>query len=212
MGMWSFIVGTVDFATQYGWRLAYAFAAMTALEIAFPAAGRGGWLDRARSLSFWMAYVALTAIGMTLFLRAWSILGWRPLFSLRFVGAPIIGLMLTDFFYYWFHRLQHRSAWLWRFHAVHHSIANMSAVNSPHHFTEELFRIPFVVVPVALLFQVDTWFPVAVMTVIGMHGYYIHSSTRLHFGRLGWIVNDARMHCGCTIPLPPSIATAISHP
>jgi sterol desaturase/sphingolipid hydroxylase (fatty acid hydroxylase superfamily) len=34
-------------------------------------------------------------------------------------------ILLSDFFVYWGHRLQHRSALLWRFHSVHHSAEHL---------------------------------------------------------------------------------------
>jgi len=34
-------------------------------------------------------------------------------------------LVLYDFLYYWFHRLQHVVPWLWRYHFVHHSEENI---------------------------------------------------------------------------------------
>src|SRR5262245_35987243 len=34
-------------------------------------------------------------------------------------------IVLSDFFVYWGHRLQHRVGFLWRFHAVHHSAEHL---------------------------------------------------------------------------------------
>jgi sterol desaturase/sphingolipid hydroxylase (fatty acid hydroxylase superfamily) len=182
-----------DFISQYAWRLCYSFAALTVLECVFPTV-RGSFTDRARAIGFWAVYLILTTAGMSLFLIEFSRLGWHPLFDLDFIGAPFVGLMIADFFYYWFHRVQHRNGWLWRFHAVHHSFRDMNAVNSPHHFTEELFRIPFVMLPTLLLFRVGGATPALLMTVFSLHGYYIHSSTRLSFGPLRWLITDNRMH------------------
>ncbi len=38
------------------------------------------------------------------------------------VGGALVGLLLTTFVAYWYHRAQHRLAWLWRLgHQLHHS-------------------------------------------------------------------------------------------
>jgi sterol desaturase/sphingolipid hydroxylase (fatty acid hydroxylase superfamily) len=38
------------------------------------------------------------------------------------VGGALVGLLLTTFVAYWYHRAQHRFAWLWRLgHQLHHS-------------------------------------------------------------------------------------------
>ena len=34
-------------------------------------------------------------------------------------------VILSDFFVYWGHRLQHRVGWLWRFHSIHHSAEHL---------------------------------------------------------------------------------------
>src|SRR6476620_4311947 len=55
--------------------------------------------------------------------------GWMG--PLRWVPAVVFVVLANDFAGYWFHRLQHGP--LWRFHAVHHSIEEMHAVNSYGH-------------------------------------------------------------------------------
>jgi len=37
----------------------------------------------------------------------------------------IMLIILGDFYYYWMHRLFHRVPFLWKFHAVHHSIEEL---------------------------------------------------------------------------------------
>lgn len=191
--MREFFTIAFSFIGQYAWRLTYSFGLLTVLECLFPT-NRGGLKERARAVVFWAVYLALTTVGMSLFLEIFAWSGWQPPLTLDFIGAPVIGLVIADFFYYWFHRLQHRNAWLWRFHAVHHSFRNMSAINSPHHFTEEMFRIPLAILPVILLFRISGATPAWFMTILGIHGYYIHSSTRLNFGPLRWVLADNRMH------------------
>src|SRR5690242_18400889 len=34
-------------------------------------------------------------------------------------------ILLSDFFIYWGHRIQHRVGFLWRFHAIHHSAEHL---------------------------------------------------------------------------------------
>ena len=49
--------------------------------------------------------------------------GW--LAHQRPVAVALLGLVVFEFFAYWQHRAAHRWAWLWRFHAVHHSSATL---------------------------------------------------------------------------------------
>ena len=40
-------------------------------------------------------------------------------------GKILLGLLIGEVGTYWGHRLSHEIAWLWRFHAVHHSTSHM---------------------------------------------------------------------------------------
>ncbi|MFO1082023.1 MAG: sterol desaturase family protein [Reyranellaceae bacterium] len=132
-----------------------------------------------------------------------AILDLRPLtespsLGLRLAGwlAAALGIaMIGNFFYYWMHRAQHRFAWLWRFHAVHHSITEMSATASYHHVAEDLFQFVAVTLPMAILLGVESGpVPWLVLVLAGTHGFYIHSSSRLGLGPLRWVLCDNRFH------------------
>lgn len=47
--------------------------------------------------------------------------GRGPLSALPFWWQVVVYLLLSDFLLYWIHRIFHRSATMWRFHAIHHS-------------------------------------------------------------------------------------------
>lgn len=110
-------------------------------------------------------------------------------------GGPVLAAVAfalwVDLQFYVLHRFEHR--FLWRFHAVHHSIRHLSAANSYHHWTEALWltlaALPLMVVDVeigptmallALLFRFQQ--------------FYIHSSSRVHLGPLRWLLVDNRYH------------------
>jgi sterol desaturase/sphingolipid hydroxylase (fatty acid hydroxylase superfamily) len=108
------------------------------------------------------------------------------------LGGAAMFFLANDFLYYWCHRIQH-SRLLWRQHAVHHAIEDLNAANYLH-WTEELTRIPFMTLPLALL--VPGGLPVAAWaagftTLLSM---YIHSPTRLHFGPFWRVLYDNRFH------------------
>lgn len=101
-------------------------------------------------------------------------------------------LLLTDLLYYWMHRAQHSIPWLWRFHAVHHSVEKMGPGAGYHHLTEIPIKAALVGIPMALVIGKVGW-PVA-LVLISLHGGYLHSTTRLNFGWFAWIVADNRTH------------------
>jgi sterol desaturase/sphingolipid hydroxylase (fatty acid hydroxylase superfamily) len=110
------------------------------------------------------------------------------------IALPIVAALISEFFYYWFHRAQHAWPFLWRFHRVHHSIREMNAWNSVHHPTEEIFRIPFIAVPLALLGVSLGYIPALVLAILGMQGQFEHSCTRVHLGWFRYLVADNRYH------------------
>jgi sterol desaturase/sphingolipid hydroxylase (fatty acid hydroxylase superfamily) len=194
----------------FAWRIFYGSMLCFALELLFPT-GAASIAARARAALFWSIYIAITVSFFTIFNRLWSELNVHPLFDLRFAassgsrvslfelgrGAVIVlaVAMVGDWFYYWFHRLQHTSRLLWRFHEVHHSIKDLSAWNSNHNFTELIFRLPLIALPMNLLVHVGTGpVPSMVYVLLGMQGQFEHSATRLHFGFLRYLFADNRFH------------------
>jgi sterol desaturase/sphingolipid hydroxylase (fatty acid hydroxylase superfamily) len=112
--------------------------------------------------------------------------------ALSIVGGTAFVLLISDFLYYWFHRLQHTRL-LWRFHAVHHAIEDLNAANYAH-WTEEAWRLPFMTLPVALL--VPSGMPVwsVAAAIATLQSQYIHSPTRLHLGPMWRLIYDNRFH------------------
>lgn len=111
------------------------------------------------------------------------------------VAATLGVAVIADFFYYWTHRAQHTFGWLWRFHRVHHSVTEMSAINSYHHVTEDLFQYVGVTLPLAFLLGVAAGpVPWLLIVVFNTHTYFIHSSTRLNLGPLRYLISDNRLH------------------
>jgi sterol desaturase/sphingolipid hydroxylase (fatty acid hydroxylase superfamily) len=200
------LVGLEDFA----WRIFYGSMLCFALELLFPT-GAISIAARARAALFWSIYIAITVGFFTIFNRLWNGLNLHPLIDLSFAvpdgsrvslfelgrGAVIVFAvaMLGDLFYYWFHRLQHTSRFLWRFHEVHHSIKDLSAWNSNHHFTELIFRLPLIALPMNLLVHVSSGpVPSMLYVLLGMQGQFEHSATRVHFGFLRYLFADNRFH------------------
>ncbi len=64
----------------------------------------------------------------------------------------ILGFLLLEYFHYWWHRLNHHSAFLWRFHNVHHIDRDLDvSTASRFHFGELAFSSLFRVGEIYLL-------------------------------------------------------------
>lgn len=177
--------------------LAYQFigvALFLPLELAFPKV-RIPLVARVRGFIFLLAVAPVTALvaaGLETFKDAVGIDGLN--FS-HGLGAPVVASIALavwfDLQFYVIHRLEHR--FFWRFHAVHHSIRNLSAANSFHHWTEPLMGLT---VALPLLFiEVEIAPTLGFLTfLLNFWQFYIHSSSRVHVGPLRWLVIDNRYH------------------
>jgi sterol desaturase/sphingolipid hydroxylase (fatty acid hydroxylase superfamily) len=162
-------------------------------EILFPKA-RLSFTQRTSGFIFLLAtapVTALAAAGITWLRTALAI---EPL-ALHFAPNPFVASVLAalwvDLQFYTLHRIEHR--FFWRFHAVHHSIRNLSAANSYHHWSEAIMALS-VALPLMFL-------DVAIGPTLGLltflftyQQFYIHSASRPHFGPLRWILVDNRYH------------------
>ena len=164
-------------------------------ELAFPRA-RISFADRSRGILFLLVVAPFTALLSSILALMKSEFHIKPLLTLhQSFGAPVLAsialALWVDLQFYTLHRIEHR--FLWRFHAVHHSIRNLSAANSYHHWTEPLWlltlAIPltFVDVQIAPTLGLITF-------IFTYQQFYIHSASRPNFGGLRWLLVDNVYH------------------
>ena len=151
--------------------------------------------DRLRGFVFWPFLLVGNALAGLAVMATIKALGAQPVFDLgswpAWVRIPFF-VLVADFGFYWFHRLQHR--FLWRFHSVHHSIANLSAINSYHHWSEPAFVALLQSLPLVLLGFSPGPGSFLILLAVQAQPFLIHSATRLHLGPLGRFVIDGRYH------------------
>jgi sterol desaturase/sphingolipid hydroxylase (fatty acid hydroxylase superfamily) len=95
---------------------------------------------------------------------------------------------------YWAHRLTHQVPFLWRFHAVHHSIENMDWLASARvHPIDQVFTHGAVVIPLYLLGFGGGTFGGAVVffTLLAL---FQHANVRLRFPVVRWVINTPEWH------------------
>ena len=194
-------LGAIASDTYRGWILVLAL--LTAWELANPQ-GTQRLGSRLRGLLFWALFIPVASALHLLLAGAWAALGVRPLLSLplfqpiAFLGpvaalaAVLVAWAINDFFFYWCHRIQHR--FLWRWHAVHHSIRDLNAVNSYHHVSEALMSLVLFSVPTSLIVSDAAAAVPLIGLVMWLQIVWIHSPTRASLGPLrAWFV-DNRYH------------------
>ncbi len=195
------LLGGLAADSYLGWSLVLAL--LTAFELANPQ-GMQKVRSRVRGLAFWALFIPVASLLNLLLSGAWAALGIRPLLSLPLfaplaflgpvaaLGAVLVAAVINDFFFYWCHRIQHR--FLWRWHAVHHSIRDLNAVNSYHHLSEALMSLLLYSVPTSLIVTDAAAAVPLIGLVLWLHIVWIHSPTRASLGPLrAWFV-DNRYH------------------
>jgi sterol desaturase/sphingolipid hydroxylase (fatty acid hydroxylase superfamily) len=133
-------------------------------------------------------------------LLGWMV--WPPLQtwvgSLPFFAQLLLALLVTDIVQYWSHRAFHEIPFLWRFHAVHHSIEHMDWIAGfrMHLFELTLTRVLFLCT--LLLMGFDKAAMAAYVVVVGLQTVFNHANLKLPvaFGKapLKWFIVTPDFH------------------
>ncbi|MCB1563549.1 MAG: sterol desaturase family protein [Alphaproteobacteria bacterium] len=110
------------------------------------------------------------------------------------VVQATLGVVAAEFALYWAHRLAHEWPFLWRFHAIHHSVTKLWFVNTGRfHFIDSLVSIVLgmsVLLALGAPMEVVKWQAV-ITAFIGM---LTHCNVEMRFGPLSWIFNTPGLH------------------
>ncbi len=113
---------------------------------------------------------------------------WHPAIQV------IFGLLVAEFGLYWAHRFAHQWPFLWRFHAVHHSVVRLWFVNTGR------FHIMDAMVSISLgqAMLLIAGAPEFVMLWTAMLtpfiGFLTHCNIDMRFGLLSYIFNTPELH------------------
>lgn len=106
----------------------------------------------------------------------------------------ICAIIVADIGYYTAHRTSHAVPFLWKFHAVHHSIEEMDWLATHRvHPLDQIFTNTLSVLP---LYFLDFSFE-AVAIYLGIyqaHAILIHSNVKVSFGPLKWLIASPEYH------------------
>jgi Sterol desaturase len=183
-------------------------ALLTLLEFVLPAAGqrkplKGYILILNIGLLGALAGSVLAAMVGTFVVALGGLLGLGWI-DLRFstghgVGALIIAFLLSqliwDFFYYWLHRLQHESPFLWQEHKLHHMDEQFCASTSlRQHWLDSLLLGSAVTIPMAVLFKLDPLQGATGSSLGATWAAFVHANIRLHLGPVTFLLGNPQLH------------------
>jgi sterol desaturase/sphingolipid hydroxylase (fatty acid hydroxylase superfamily) len=111
------------------------------------------------------------------------------------VPLALLPLLIFDFFYYWLHRWQHTSRWVWEQHRLHHTEESMNVATSlRHHWLEEFLRSILIVAPMSLLFRITPIDAGVLTMLIGQWGYFTHANIRINCGPINRLFVSSQGH------------------
>jgi sterol desaturase/sphingolipid hydroxylase (fatty acid hydroxylase superfamily) len=120
-------------------------------------------------------------------LRQW--IGSRSL-----VWQIVVALAVGDLGVYVIHRLQHTVAWLWRFHAVHHSAEEMDWLVALRFHPIDLFLLRLVSLGALVALNLGPSAIGVFIAVSGWQGWLVHANVRLPYGPLRWLLASPEFH------------------
>jgi len=114
--------------------------------------------------------------------------------SQPFVIQLVEALVAADLLFYAAHRLFHSVPFLWKFHAVHHSIEEMDWLASARvHPFDQIVTKGASLLPL-LVFGFSGPVIAAHALIYSWHAYLLHSNVRIKFGPLKWVIASPEYH------------------
>lgn len=113
---------------------------------------------------------------------------------LPIVVQALLVTLGSDLLRYWLHRFSHTIPFLWRFHAVHHSVDKLYWMNtSRFHPVEKAMQFLLDVVPFFLL-GVQAEVLALHLVWYGVNGFFQHANIDLKYGVLNYVVSSSDLH------------------
>jgi len=109
------------------------------------------------------------------------------------VQIPLV-ILLSDLGFYWTHRLFHAVPWLWRFHAIHHSIEELDWLAAARvHPVDQILTKGVSLVPVVAL-GFSEWAIGVYALLYQWQSVLIHANVRFRFGPLRLLFASPEFH------------------
>jgi sterol desaturase/sphingolipid hydroxylase (fatty acid hydroxylase superfamily) len=106
----------------------------------------------------------------------------------------IAAVIIADIGYYIAHRLLHTVPWMWKFHAVHHSIQHLDWLATVRvHPLDQIFTKTCQMIPLYLLGFNAKSLAIYALFSAGI-AFFIHSNIRLKLALLKWLIATPEFH------------------
>ncbi len=124
-----------------------------------------------------------SAIGMPLWPSQWPL-----------AGQLLLALVIGELGTYWIHRLMHENAFLWRFHAAHHSAPRLYWLNAGRFHPIDLFTQQFLALTPLIVMGAGMEIIALHTLFTAAHGMFQHCNIDIRLGPLNWFFSMAELH------------------
>lgn len=160
---------------------------------------RRGWLTD--FVHFFVSYFIIQVGVFAVFVLVATLLKWAisPAFQSAVAAQPgwlqfLEALLVAELAFYTGHRLTHEVPWLWRFHAVHHSIEEMDWLASARvHPIDQIFVKSATILPLYVMGFTEQTFGLYLI-LIAVQTLFVHANVRFRFGPLRWVFSTPEFH------------------
>jgi sterol desaturase/sphingolipid hydroxylase (fatty acid hydroxylase superfamily) len=160
---------------------------------------RRDWMNDGFYLLFngFLIRFGFTAVGGLLMLGFDQVFGPDPtpwVYKLPLWVQVIAMIIIADIGYYIAHRTSHAVPFLWKFHAVHHSIEQMDWLATHRvHPVDQIFTNTVSLLPL-YVFGFSLEAAIIHQAIYQAQSLLIHSNTRIKFGPLNWLIASPEYH------------------
>ena len=141
-----------------------------------------------RAAEFCLGWLALHMLAPTQFLSHLWPHQWNLL------AQVVLALVICEFFFYWVHRLSHRTAFLWSFHRAHHVVPRVYWENAGRFHPMDLFLNWFFYFLPLIFFGVSPEVSALFLLTTGVTGILEHANVNYRGGILNYVFNTADLH------------------
>lgn len=149
-------------------------------------------------VNFWIPeiYTVVFVGGLTVAAARMSSTLGAPLWPSRWplVAQLLLALVVGELGTYWIHRLMHENAFLWRFHAAHHSAPRLYWLNAGRFHPIDLFVQQFLALTPLVLMGAGTGIIALHTLFTAAHGMFQHCNVNIRLGPLNWFFSMAELH------------------
>jgi sterol desaturase/sphingolipid hydroxylase (fatty acid hydroxylase superfamily) len=106
----------------------------------------------------------------------------------------LLALLICEFFFYWIHRISHRTQFFWNFHRAHHTVKRVYWENSGRFHPVDLFLNWFFYFWPLIFFGVSQELMALFLLTNGVTGLLEHANINYRGGVLNRVFNTAELH------------------